>query len=452
MSDGNQGSVRGSSLGGVSGQHPDSDSIQLYPAPSTSDEFNKARLNLIPVACWRVHDIRFAFDSSFVAPEIATELQDLRNLVQDYPGCPLSIFGHADPVGSDDYNKALSGRRATAIYALLLCNSDPSTAVSLWQKISNTENWGDDQQQAMQSTTGLPDGTPNASLFQAYMQKLCPQDLALSKQDFLAQGSDSGGKGDYQGCSEFNPSFIFSDEMNSEFNQDQDKTERNAANAPNRRVVVLLFRKGSKVTPAKWPCPRATDGTAGCRKRFWSDGEARRSNRLPDQARKYEDTHDTFACRFYDRLLSGSPCEKANELWVVRILAEGMGPLSQRKPLANEQYVLTGSGSPLPEIRGITDPQGILSVAVTDQTPTMTLSIAGTRVLLKGGTLLGIRGGDDAVKARLFNLGYGPSSLGAWDDDDLSAALKQFQKDYSLQESGTADDDTLNKLREVHGS
>jgi len=35
--------------------------------------------------------------------------------VKDHPACPLSVFGHADPVGSDDYNKALSGRRAMAV-------------------------------------------------------------------------------------------------------------------------------------------------------------------------------------------------------------------------------------------------------------------------------------------------------------------------------------------------
>jgi hypothetical protein len=227
-----------------------------------------------------------------------------------HPDCPLSVFGHADPVGSDDYNKMLSGRRATVIYALLISNTDPDRAVKLWRGISVQENWGRDQRQTMQITTGLPDGTPDSALFKAYMQELCPQNLALTAQNFLAQGADPGGKGDFQGCSEFNPVLIFSREKETRFAQNQDRSARNSANAPNRRVVVLLFRKGSKVDPAKWPCPRVTEGIDKCIKRFFSDGEKRQSRRLSDQDRKYEETHDTFACRFYDRISSESPCEK----------------------------------------------------------------------------------------------------------------------------------------------
>ena len=139
--------------GGISGTHPEAPPFQIFAAPSTADQFNAVHIPLLPVACWRVDDIRFAFDSSFVTPDIATEIQalsDLRELKQkrdpitgkpvDPPQFPpLSIFGHADPVGPavapDDYNKALSGRRATAIYAVLIVNTDPDGAEGLWRKI-----------------------------------------------------------------------------------------------------------------------------------------------------------------------------------------------------------------------------------------------------------------------------------------------------------------------------
>ncbi|MBI3757310.1 MAG: hypothetical protein HY267_04970 [Deltaproteobacteria bacterium] len=163
----------------------------------------------------------------------------------------------------------------------------------------------------MQAVTGLSEGTPRKSLVQAYMQQLCDPELKLEKnKDFLARGADTGGKGDYQGCSEFNPVLIFSQHDQQRFEQAKDKTERNATNAPNRRVMVLLFRKGSKVDPAKWPCPSVKDGIAGCKQRFWSDGEMRRSKRLPDQPRTFPDTQDTFACRFYHRMTTGSPCSQ----------------------------------------------------------------------------------------------------------------------------------------------
>ena len=109
MSDGQQGVIHNASEGGVSGTHPDADQLQFLVAPSTASEFNTAHLRLIPVACWKVEDIRFAFDSAFVTPDIATELTQLTSLVKDHPGCPLSVFGHADPVGPDSYNKILSG-------------------------------------------------------------------------------------------------------------------------------------------------------------------------------------------------------------------------------------------------------------------------------------------------------------------------------------------------------
>src|SRR5205807_4403052 len=82
---------------------------------------------------------------------------------------------------------------------------------------------------------------------------------------------------------------------------------RDEANSPNRRVVIFLFRPNSVVSPGKWPCPLATEGVEGCIKRKWSDGDKRR---LPtDVRREYPITHDTFYCRFYDRIAFQSPCE-----------------------------------------------------------------------------------------------------------------------------------------------
>jgi hypothetical protein len=335
MSENDQGTLHRATEGSVAGTHSPKEPFQFFVGPSTSSEFNLARLRLIPVACWKVEDVRFAFDSSFVTPEVATEIQQLRALRErhknsasgkvHYP--PLSVFGHADPVGPavdpDGYNKALSGRRATAIYALLIVNSSPDTAVNLWRRISATEHWGEQQQQTMQAN--VPAGTSDDDLFKAYMQKLCPADFKLTPQDFLAQGADAQGKGDYQGCGSFNPLLIFSQTAENQHEQAAQNNDqagvaaRNAANAPNRRVMILLFRPGSQVVPAKWPCPSATGDKAGCLKRFWSDGEKRRHTRLPDSDRKFDDAKDTFACRFYQRLLTGSPCEKWLSVLTLRL-------------------------------------------------------------------------------------------------------------------------------------
>jgi outer membrane protein OmpA-like peptidoglycan-associated protein len=272
-----------------------------------------------------VDDVRFAFDSSFVNADpdpdnrndIGVELRDLVDLREKHREAPLSVFGHADPVGSDDYNKLLSGRRAMAIYAVLVANGEPDRAVKLWDYVSRQEQWGKNQREAMHTFTGLPSGTPDSTLYCTYLQKLCPPELELKKKDFLGQGVDGGGKADFQGCGEFNPVLLFSKEKQAEFDRAQQQNDkagiesRNAANARNRRVLVLMFRKGSRVDPSKWPCPRTTEGVAGCVKRFWSDGEKRRSTHLPNSVdRTFEDKKDTFACRFYQRISDSSPCDK----------------------------------------------------------------------------------------------------------------------------------------------
>src|SRR5438067_1337294 len=85
------------------------------------------------------------------------------------------------------------------------------------------------------------------------------------------------------------------------------------------RATLLPIRPGSRITPLRWPCPTVQEGVAGCKKRFWSDGEKRRSTHLPDKQRLFEDSADLFACRFYHRLSTGSPCEGVLPIFRVRL-------------------------------------------------------------------------------------------------------------------------------------
>lgn len=359
-----------SSDGGVAGAHARAAEGAFVVGPTVENEFNTLRAGLIPLACWRVDDLRFDFASSFVRPQIAKEIRALHKLreehkkeiptssdgtgpvkkVFEFP--PISLFGHADPVGEDDFNKQLSGRRATAIYALLTRRTE------LWEELFSqplaNDNWGEPAVRTIQQhlgiePTGKADKSTRKALFGAYMESLCtlrdtdgnvihdaagnPIILILDKEkDFLGRGKDSAGKGDFQGCGEFNPLMIFSQAEAQRFAAAQDKSERNLENAPNRRVMALLFRVGSKVEPSRWPCPRAKDGTAACRKRFWSDAKKRRQNQA--QRREHEVSKDTFACRFYERLSNASPCERlillATGEWVIAPLtfvpASSSGP------------------------------------------------------------------------------------------------------------------------------
>jgi peptidoglycan hydrolase-like protein with peptidoglycan-binding domain len=464
--------------GSTSGQHPEIPTPTHLVGPATADQKNTIRPILAPIACWRLDDIRFDFDSSFVRPDAEPDLKVLGVLIKRHPKSPLSIFGHADPVGSEAYNKRLSGRRAMAIYGVLTRN------VEMWENLYSNpyegDKWGSSQiltilsslayapaaddglkagrasnsLKQFQSDNGLtPHGYVNVAtrkkLFGAYMNRLCGPGLKLQKSDFLAQGADQDGRGDYQGCSEFNPLMLLSKDENTQFSKPGNEAQRNAVNAPNRRVMVMLFRPDVKVSPAQWPCPKAdTEQVQGCKKRFWSDGQQRLEN--TDRRRTYTQDKNTFACRFYDRLANSSPCERTQENWVLRILVAGKGSLQGRKPLANEAYTLAGLGGGKPEIRGRTDQRGILRAVVADDVCKMTLTIAGIKITVEGGALHSLTN-DAAVKERLLNLGYGDRDLDSWTTDTYTSALKAFQKDHKLGETGTADDPTRQKIKELHG-
>lgn len=386
------------SEGGVVAQLDLLEKHALRVAPTTNDRANLVKLGPIPIACWRVEDMRFEFDSSFVKPAVATEIQNLKLLrdanKQKDPATqqtlfpPLTIFGHADPTGNDDYNKGLSGRRATAIYALL--TRDTALWEDLWSHPQGNDNWGlravqimladlgfskgaadgkmnEETREAvkkLQKVKGLAvDGDPGpktrAVLFLLYMDKLCGPDFKLDKnEDFLGRGADPGGKADFQGCSEFNPVMLFTEQEEQKFSRPENKPERDAENGTNRRVMALLFRIGSRVDPQKWPCPRVKEGVAGCKKRFWSDGEQRRKRRLPDERREFKKSKDTFACRFYHRMNVSSPCEgtvRGDGLLFMQCFS-GDGLVA----LAGRRYRIRSGDQPPVQFAGVLDETGTL--------------------------------------------------------------------------------------------
>lgn len=334
--------------GGIAARHPPQQIHSALVGPSTEAQLNTITEDLTPVACVQLKDARFEFDSSFVSPKVSTEMVLLGKLHRENQSAPLSIFGHADPVGNDDYNKTLSGRRAQAIYALLTRRTD------LWEELFKNpfggDDWGTKAIQVMLTALGhydgpidgiignktreavkafqsspagaglVVDGDPGKQtrppLYKAYMDAICIDEQRQpfqidAQQGFLAGGVDADGKGDYQGCSEFNPILLFSQAENAAFQASPDKAERNRENQPNRRVLMFLFRPGTRVTLERWPCPRAKEGVADCQKRFFSDGEQRRG--FGPERREYEQSQNTFACRFYDRIAVKSPCERRSQ-------------------------------------------------------------------------------------------------------------------------------------------
>ena len=151
--------------GGVAAEHVPIPAPQALVAPThSSKEHNTIKASLVPFACWRAHDLRFEFESSFVLPEINAELAALKELIdrhtltdakgQGLHKPALTVFGHADPTGSDDFNKALSGRRAQAIYGMLVRKTE------LWEDLYSNplgnDKWEPKAIHILQSTLGQP--------------------------------------------------------------------------------------------------------------------------------------------------------------------------------------------------------------------------------------------------------------------------------------------------------
>ena len=108
---------------GIFARHAGRFTLPVLVAPTTTDRddaHNRLRRQMVTVGCANLKDFAFAFDSSFLAPQSADGFDRLMKLIKLYPGCPISIFGHADPDGTALYNKFLSERRSQAVFGLLL--------------------------------------------------------------------------------------------------------------------------------------------------------------------------------------------------------------------------------------------------------------------------------------------------------------------------------------------
>ncbi|MCG2747203.1 MAG: peptidoglycan-binding protein [Desulfobulbaceae bacterium] len=455
----------------------------ILVGPTTGKEFNTIGERLIPKGCFCFEDIRFAFDSSFVLPGVAKDMPGLADLRERHtltlPGSPekkipppLSIFGHADPVGSEDYNKQLSGRRAKAVYGMLVRD------VQLWDDLFTHplggDNWGDaaiqtmlnivspppksqeglmdaqsqDPVKAFQSGKGLTaDGIvgpiTRKALFLAYMNALCGS-LKLDKEnDFLAHHKDPGGKGDYQGCSEFNPVLMFSKKKNADYEQASDKKERNEDNEPNRRVMVLLYAPGRRVNYKVWPCPRVNEGVTACKKRFFLDAAQRRS--FQEKRREFAQTKDTFACRFYQLVTDDSPCERRGGARLLIRLIDIDG-----QPRAGLAYELEFDKTF--KISDFTSNDGVIDKVIPDESKLGTLTYDGySRVLLI--TTLDDVSTVSGAQPRLVNLAFGDMDAQPGVLDGVTRLmLKRFQNRHNLTISGDLDGPTVDELRKRYGS
>lgn len=136
------------------------------------------------------------------------------------------------------------------------------------------------------------------------------------------------------------------------------------------------------------------------------------------------------------------------------------------KVLPKEPYVLRGMGK-LPdgtgarkeEIRGETDEQGRITLQPTVHVKEVEVDLPRRKKQLR--LLVAGMAPDNeltGIRMRLKNLGYlgakhqGAERYEALDPAQLEAAVRDFQADHGLEQTGVIDDALRDKLVEVHGS
>ena len=75
--------------------------------------------------------ILFEFDSSTLQPEAKENIYKLANILKKYPDSNILIAGHTDSDGSEQYNQALSERRAKAVSDYTLIQGVASSRLSI---------------------------------------------------------------------------------------------------------------------------------------------------------------------------------------------------------------------------------------------------------------------------------------------------------------------------------
>ena len=454
---------------------PPKSRLKFRVAPTQTDGKNVLRQPLLPRACWRMDDHQFDFGSSFLMPDCEEEFPSLCSArppeTGDAPakGLLLAIFGHADATGDDDQNKKISGRRAIALYGLLIRDA------KMWEKLysepAGLDRWGlrhvqimltrlglavpssgqDDQatKQALvnfQSKNGLgqtgkADAATRAKLFEGYMDALCVDGegnpFRYRKKDFLDRGEDGDGKAAYQGCGEFNPALVLSKKTTAALKGNAEK--RNLANRGNRRVLVLMFDPGVRFRVAKWPCPRASEGAGDCRKMFWSDGDERRAPSAGERQSRMDGR--TFACRWYDGLARFTDCEGVRQTVTVWLLDDD----HKRMPGAPFRASVGGA-----TIVSNADGEGRATLSNVLPPGTCKLEWGGVEGAYTHSTTLVLHFDDDAPDEhsdaesliRLYNLGYRKPSIA----ENIAA----FQHDYELPAKPWPDPDTKRALWDAH--
>ena len=120
------GAAAGAAIGAAIGHKMDKQQEELQQIPGV--EVTRPAENEIAVRL--TNDILFDFNSFALRPESRDTLRELANNFRQYPDEEISVEGHTDNVGGDDYNQRLSEQRAGSVRDYLVDQGVPDGRVS----------------------------------------------------------------------------------------------------------------------------------------------------------------------------------------------------------------------------------------------------------------------------------------------------------------------------------
>jgi len=91
------------------------------------------------------NDVLFDVDSASLRSESRATLRDMSGVFSRYDDTRISVDGHADSTGEDNYNQGLSERRAVSVRDFLIDQGVSSSRVT-------ARGWGESQPKASNST------------------------------------------------------------------------------------------------------------------------------------------------------------------------------------------------------------------------------------------------------------------------------------------------------------
>jgi hypothetical protein len=284
--------------------------------------------------CFSIPGVTFEFDKSFVRPSVVDHLQPLEEAIARHPEAKIMIFGHTDKVGSDQYNKLLSERRARSVYAFII--NDPDT----WEELYNhpNEQWGVAVIQEILLDLGHDPGPIDGvmgpqtrSAMQSFDPTATSNNAAFRRRLFLAYmtgrhdvevNADQFMEPRHMGCGEFNPLLPVEGRCEA-----------------NRRVTFYLFH------PERLPRLPCRAGDIGpCQHQMTPASPRHRAS---------------FRCSFYDSLALRCPCEHGGNGQALVHISVLLRSNSGAVALSNKQYrIQLDEGRVL---EGTTDDDGLVS-------------------------------------------------------------------------------------------